>query len=129
MAAVNNNSSASESQEIKRLVTEACEQGKPDRYGGKRRWMRFTAGMRLEITSNPADPSASSPVVMQNVSEGGVSLWSKRECRPHSTIYIREYSGDEDREWLPAQVRHCTFGIRGYLVGAEFDGCGANPTT
>jgi hypothetical protein len=121
MAAISNNSSTSDAQEIQKLVTSAQEQGAPDRYTGKRRWMRFSAGMRLEITTDPGVPSASVHVTMQNVSEGGFAFWSKRGLQQHTPIFVREFSNEGDREWVAAQVRHCTTGIRGYLIGAEFE--------
>jgi len=121
MAFTNNNISASETQEIQKLVTTAREQGAPDRYTGKRRWMRFAAGMRLEITTDPGVPSNAVHVIMQNVSEGGFAFWSKREFCQHKPIFVREFSAEGDREWVSAQVRHCTSGIRGFLVGAEFE--------
>ena len=125
MASTSNSSSASDAREIQKLVLSAQEQGSPDHYTGKRRWMRFAAGMRLEITTDPAVPSASAHVTMQNVSEGGFAFWSKREIEQHTPLFVREFSEEGDREWLPARVRHCTTGIRGYLVGAEFE----NPPT
>ena len=125
MAFTNNNTSASDAQEIQKLVASAQEQGTPDCYTGKRRWMRFTAGMPLEITTEPGVPSASVHVTMQNVSEGGFSFWSKRELRQYTPLFVREFSTVGDREWVAAQFRHCTTGIRGFLVGAEFE----NPTT
>jgi hypothetical protein len=121
MAAASEHSSTSDAQEIQKLVTSAQQQGTPDRYTGKRRRTRFAAGMRLEITTDPAIPSSSSHVVMQNVSEGGFAFWSKRALRQHAPLFVREFSRDGDGEWMPAQVRHCTVGIRGYLVGAEFE--------
>lgn len=121
MAAASDHSSTSDAQEIQKLVTSAQQQGTPDRYPGKRRWTRFTAGMRLEITTDPAIPSSSSHVIMQNVSEGGFAFWSKRDLRQHTPLFVREFSKEGDREWVAAQVRHCTTGIRGYLVGAEFE--------
>ena len=125
MAFAKNDVSASDAQEIQKLVTSAQQQGSPDCYTGKRRWMRFTAGMRLEITTDPGVPSDSLHVTMQNVSEGGFSFWSKHELKQHKSLFVREFSSVGDREWVPAQVRHCTSGIRGFLIGAEFD----NPET
>ncbi len=121
MAFNSNHTSASDAQEIQKLVKSAQEQGTPDRYTGKRRWMRFTVGMRLEITTDPGIPSDSIHVTMQNVSDGGFAFWSKRELKPHTYLFVREFSAEGDREWVAAQVRHCTNGIRGYLVGAEFE--------
>ena len=121
MAAASDHSSTSDAQEIHKLVTSAQEQGTPDRYPGKRHWTRFSAGMRLEIATDPGIPSSSSHVIMQNVSEGGFAFWSKRELREHTPLFVREFSRDGDGEWMAAHVRHCTVGIRGYLVGAEFE--------
>ena len=103
------------------LVTSAQEQGEPDRYTGKRHWMRFSAGMRLEITTDPAKPTASVHVTMQNVSDGGFAFWSKRDLPLYTPLFVREFSTDGDREWVAAKVRHCTVGIRGYLIGGEFE--------
>ena len=121
MASTQNNVSVSEAQEIRKLVTSAQGHGMPDRYTGKRRWMRFTAGMRLEITTDLGVPSAAEHVTMQNVSEGGFSYWSKRELKQYTSLFVREFSARGDREWVAAQVRHCTTGIRGFLIGAIFE--------
>ena len=121
MTTVSNSSSTSDALEIQRLVTSAKEQGVPDYYAGKRRWMRFTAGMRLEIATDPGVPSASVHVTMQNASEGGFAFWSKREIGQHTPLFVREFSNEGDREWVTAKVRHCTVGIRGYLIGGEFE--------
>ena len=121
MAAASDHTSTSDAQEISKLVTAAEQQGAPDRYPGKRRWKRFYAGMPLEITADPADPGAAMHVTMHNVSEGGFAFWSKRDLRQHTTLFVREFSKEGDRDWVAAQVRHCTAGIRGYLVGAEFE--------
>jgi hypothetical protein len=119
MAAASDHSSTSDAQEIHKLVTSAQEQGTPDYYTGKRRWKRFSAGMSLEITTDLASPAATSYVTMQNVSEGGFAFWSKRELDLHTPLFVREFSEEGDREWVAARIRHCTVGIRGYLVGAE----------
>src|SRR3990172_1364189 len=102
MAAASEPSSTSDAQEIRKLVTSAQQQGTPDRYPGKRRRTRFSAGMRLEITTDPAIPSSSSHVIMQNVSEGGFAFWSKRELDQHIPLFVREFAGEGDREWVAA---------------------------
>lgn len=121
MTAPKHSSSTSEAEEIQKLVASAQEQGLSDNYTGKRQWMRFTAGMRLEITTDPDDPSASVHVTMQNVSDGGFAFWSKREIRLYTPLFVREFSAEGDGEWVAAKVRHSTVGIRGYLVGGEFE--------
>lgn len=121
MAVTKHSPSASEAREIQKLVTSAQEQGTADHYTGKRRWMRFSAGMRLEVSTDPGVPSASIHATMQNVSEGGFAFWSKRELKLHTHLFVREFTAEGDREWVAGQVCHCTTGIRGFLIGAEFE--------
>ena len=107
--------------EIARLVSAAGEFGEPDTWAGKRSAPRVAEGMQLEVTTNPGDPSAAWAVSMQDVSHTGVAFWSKREIRPRSGIYVRQFSPGTEYKWIPACVKHSTVGIRGSLIGAEFE--------
>ena len=107
--------------EIARLVSAAGEFGEPDTWAGKRKATRVTEGMQLEVTTNPGNPSATWAVSMQDVSETGVALWSKREIPLRSVIYLRQFSPGTEHRWIPACVKHSTVGIRGCLIGAEFE--------
>ncbi len=107
--------------EIARLVSAAGEFGEPDTWAGKRSAQRVTAGMQLEVTTNPGDPPAAWAVSMQDVSLTGVAFWSKRSLRPRSVIYVRQFSPGTQYAWIPAFVQHSTVGIRGCLIGAEFE--------
>ena len=106
--------------EIRRLVSAAVAQGAPDTYAGKRASERIAAGMRLDVTTDPAVPHCAWPVVMHNISDGGFAFWSKIQLRNRTEIWVREFSADNDAPWIPAQVTHCTVGIKGYLIGAAF---------
>ena len=106
--------------EIERLVRSAGQVGLPDEYSGKRNATRFAAGMPLDVTTDPSVPGCSWPVTMHNVCDGGFAFWSKRQLRMGREIFVREFSDDNSAPWLRAHVTHCTVGIRGYLVGAEF---------
>jgi len=112
---------SSETAEIQRLVETAQRIGQADNYDGKRRFTRFAAGTRLEVKSPSTEWRGTLQVNMQNVSEGGFAFWSRRHLSQHTRLLIREFSSTEQNEWLPATVRHCTVGLRGYLVGAAFD--------
>jgi hypothetical protein len=57
---------------------------------------------------------------MHNVSEGGLAFWSRTTLELGQTIYLREFT-DEPRPWLKARVAHRTRGIRGFLIGCEFE--------
>lgn len=103
------------------LVGIAKEQGEPDSYAGKRTWTRYRTGMRLDVTNDPTDPSVVCSAIMENVSVGGCSFWTKRRLPQDTRVFVREFPTDEETEWLPAAVHHCTVGIRGFLVGVAFD--------
>lgn len=104
--------------EIARLVAAAKELGEADAYDGKREQVRVTDGLQLEVRTNLAGPSAA--VSMQNVSDGGFAFWSKTKMFQRDTLFVRQFSEDNACPWLPAQVTHCTVGIRGFLIGAAF---------
>ena len=111
----------SDAREIERMVNSACDGGEPDHYAGKRQWPRFAAGTRLEITTDPNNRSSTWPAIMHNVSTGGIAFWSKRELRERDEISVREFPTDGSTPWIPARVQHCTVGIRGFLIGVEFE--------
>lgn len=107
--------------EIVRLLRAARTHGAIDAYAGKRRATRAAEGMQLELTTNPDDPTAATAVAMHDISEGGVSFWTRQELDLRAVIYLREFSNGESRSWIPARVKHRTMGLRGYLIGASFD--------
>lgn len=107
--------------EIARLISIA-QGGEADYYAGKRGTKRVAEGLQLEMTAS--DPSAGGPcsaVSMHNISEGGFAFWSRRKLEKRTSLFVREFSKDNSRPWLPAHVTHCTVGIRGFLIGAAFD--------
>ena len=107
--------------QVARWVESAGQQGEADAYAGKRHFIRFAEGMSLEVTLNPDRPSASWRVYMHNVSRGGFAFWSKKNVPAWAAVFVREYTEDNSLDWVRARVTHCTMGIRGYLVGAEFE--------
>jgi hypothetical protein len=57
---------------------------------------------------------------MHNVSETGISFWTKRELNVGQLVYLREFSPEGSRPWLPARIRHRTRSVQGYLFGLAF---------
>jgi hypothetical protein len=106
--------------EISRLLALARKQGEADHYGGKRQHKRFSDAIQLEVTTDPDRSSAAWPVCMQDISDEGVSFWSKRGLALRTDLFIREFCGYAQRPWIPARVKHATVGIRGNLIGVEF---------
>ncbi|MGD2108801.1 MAG: PilZ domain-containing protein [Phycisphaerae bacterium] len=106
--------------EIQRMVESAHEGGHADQFTGQRAATRFAAGMQLDVSTDPGVASCTMPVTMHNVSDGGFAFWSKRQFRMNSELFVREFSSDNSLPWVPAVVTHCTTGIKGYLVGAQF---------
>jgi hypothetical protein len=106
--------------EIAGLVAAARKHGELDTYGGKRRSVRVAKGMQLEVTLDTQNPTGGWDVNMHDVSQGGVAFWSKRDLKPYSYVFIREFSCRRERLWIPARVKHRTVGLRGFLIGVSF---------
>lgn len=121
MATPNENAPSAHKREIARLIALAVQSGDADAYPGKRGATRVASGLQLEVTTDPVNASAAWAVIMHDVSDGGVAFWSKRDLSPRTLIYVRQFSPDKTRPWIPAHVKHKTVGLRGNLIGAEFD--------
>jgi hypothetical protein len=103
-------------------VTTAGEDGEVDAYHGKRCFRRRLAeGMSFEASTDPGQSSATWVVHMHNVSETGLSFWSRKAVATRHALHVRELREEGPGEWLPTWVHHCTFGIRGFLIGASFE--------
>ncbi len=113
--------------EIKRLLRAAKTYGSTDNYAGKRQSTRSSDGMKLEVTTDPDNPAATWAVTMHDISEGGLSFWSRQELELGKAICLREFStSDASRSWISARVKHRTMGLRGYLIGACFEANGVS---
>jgi len=121
MSNVQQQAEATGVQEVSRLVAKAREGGQADVFLGKRRWVRYQLGLRLEVTTGGSASTDTWPAVMHNISGGGFGFWSKRKLEKGDCIFIREWLETKSGEWLPAWVTHCTTGIQGHLVGARFE--------
>jgi len=110
-----------ESGELTCLISKAMRRGKPDVFPGRRRWVRYYVGMRIELA--PADPDRGETWtgVMHNISGGGIGFWSKRPMPARTRFRFRDLSEGESAVWIAAHVTHCTVGIGGYLIGARFE--------
>lgn len=113
--------SATDAAGISELVSGAKEIGEVDESPGKRQWVRYRAGMQLDVTSDTREPCQIQPVIMHSASGGGFAFWARKPLRVTGLIFVREYSSDVPNDWLAACVCHCTVGIRGFLVGAAFE--------
>lgn len=111
----------SKPEQIKRFVDNARRHGQPDVACGKRRRLRVSSDMRVEVTADPDSPSKVTAAAMHNVSQRGLAFWSRQRFAIRTPVFIREFRSDGAGEWLPLRVRHCTVGLRGFLIGAEFE--------
>ena len=105
---------------VNQLVDAARQYGADDQYAGKRNGTRYRAGMPLEVSTDPNNPAVTTSVIMENASSGGCSFWSRRELAPGGVVFVRQFLPDGVGNWLPAEVHHCTMGLRGFLVGVAF---------
>lgn len=106
---------------VRRLIEIARAEEDSDVYFGKRRWTRYGLQVKMDLTTDPEGRDECFPGVTHNISGGGIGLWTKRELKPDTVIYVRPYTQPGIGQWIRAVVSHCTLGIQGYLVGATFD--------
>ncbi len=107
--------------EIQQWVHEAAEIGEADWYLGKRQAKRFAEGMRIEVALGSQSASSIWNVMMHNVSETGISFWTRHELDVGQTICVREFSADNSHAWLRARVKHKTSALQGFLIGLVFE--------
>lgn len=103
-------------------LLEAAEAfGEPDGYAGRRNTPRMADGLQLEVTADSKSPTETWAVSMKDVSETGISFWSRRSVARRALLFLRQFDSSRPGPWLPVRVKHVTVGIRGNLVGAEFE--------
>lgn len=105
---------------VRRLVRSARANGALDGMDGKRKSQRFRFCASLEFTSDPTRSARTTAAKMHNVSEGGLSFWSKKRLPPNRQVFVRSLVDGNPTEWVPAVVCHSTRGIMGFLIGVEF---------
>lgn len=106
--------------EIKRLTRLAAAIGRPDKYAGKRKSPRFRADLWMDLSLNPAE-SKVMQVTANDVSPGGISFWTRKELELGTHIYLRDASDEKPHPWIPLVVTHCVTGLKGFLIGGEFE--------
>lgn len=106
---------------VSRLVEAAGAFGEADYYEGKRSDTRYHDGILLEVTMDQSKPAAAWGVTMHNVSEGGLAFWSKKDLDVGTPMSVREFGTDGPGEWIAAQVTHRMRGLRGHLIGIQFE--------
>lgn len=116
----NEQPSTSRERAIARWLDAAREKGQPDLFAGNRNWTRYAWGQELEVTVDTGDGSDMWTAAMHNVSGGGFGFWSKRQLDVGAVIQVRDTTAGEQEDRVTAEVRHCTVGVRGYLIGAAF---------
>lgn len=107
--------------EVARLLSIAAYQGEADTYSGKRGATRVAEGLLLEVRIGPRHTDDTWDVRMHDISDSGLSFWSKQNLHLDQSIFVREFSPDHPCLWLEATVKHRTKSLTGHLIGAHFD--------
>lgn len=107
--------------EISRLLDEARPGGEGDASLGKRSWSRHTLDREIEVSLDLNPPFQPWSANLYNISGGGIAFWSKKNIEPDTAIVFRVARESRDEGWISGVVKHCTMGVRGYLVGLAFD--------
>lgn len=111
---------ANPSAEVSDWVESAKECGQPDTYAGKRGGIRFKVGERIDVSSDSCSSAISSVAILHNISDDGAAFWLKTAQEPGKKLHIRPFLPHGESPWIPAEVRHCTRGIKGFLIGVNF---------
>lgn len=120
-ARVPHSDTTTETKEIVRLldIASAGQRENSDVYLGKRRQRRFRMALQVDM-ARTREPATVFPATMHNISATGIAFWVRREIEPETCVFVREFTDSPQAVWVKATVTHCTVGILGYLIGAEF---------
>lgn len=108
--------------EVEILLRSARLSGEADSYPGKRRDIRTSESLQLEVAKDPSTSKGTFACTLHNVSEGGCAFWFRQKLERHARVHVREFTPDNSLPWIDSFVTHCTQGIRGFLVGVAFRG-------
>jgi len=103
------------------ILQVARSEGKADAFVGKRAFARYSIGLSTQLSLDPTGPRPPWSAVTHNVSGGGMGLWSRERLSVGTVVYIRDLNDESSDVWLAGRVRHCSVGIRGYLLGIELE--------
>jgi len=106
--------------EIDRLVAVGQRSGQADLYGARRQYVRYAVDVPLDACRQSSDNENAWIMSMHDVSLGGIGAWSHAPVELHTTLLVRDASTAIHGQWLRCVVRHCTRGLRGFLIGAQF---------
>lgn len=109
-----------ECKEIARLLSIAAEHGRGDQYSGKREQPRFSSSLQLEGALDTSAGAGPITITLHNISVNGIAFWVRQEVLPGTVFFVREFSNNNRCPWVEVCVTHCTQGIRGFVIGAEF---------
>jgi len=113
-------SRSEQSREIDRLVAFGQGSGEADLYTARRDHVRFSINVPLDARRQMGGNENAWIMAMHDISPGGIGAWSHTPVEPHTILLVRDASTPVRGHWLRCVVRHCTRGLRGFLIGAEF---------
>ncbi len=106
--------------EIQRLIALATHVCRPDKYAGKRKKSRLRGALWMEMRLD-VEAETATQVSTHDISLGGVGFWSRtKKVEVGDTLYLRDCSDGTLHPWLKVRVTHCINGLKGFLVGGEF---------
>lgn len=103
------------------LLAQVAREGRVDLFAGKRERQRYSTARRFELRCQIEGEPVVLAVVLRNLSGAGLAVWSHHEIPAETRMVVRAFNAADEEPWLVARVTHCTAGVGGYLVGANFD--------
>ncbi len=106
---------------VNREVEGIVPTGVPEAHGTNRHSSRFNVGMQLDVAKDSADRHTVSAATMHEVTEDGLTFWSRADISPGDILFIREFDASARGGWIRGRVRDLTRGLQGILVAVELD--------
>ena len=103
---------------IETWLREAERIGQIDGYMGRRRWVRYSWHVPLEIDTKDR---FNRPVILlatgRDISTGGLGVHCRTKLPAMSVVSVRRF---DQKSAVQVRVMHCTQTVNGYRIGMEF---------
>jgi hypothetical protein len=106
-------------EEVRRLLGQLSNVGRPDKYAGKRKKSRLKGALWMDLRTDLDSPDGTQ-VTTHDISPGGIGFWVRKKVEIGAIMYLRDCTDSLPRPWLKVRITHCINGLKGYLIGGEF---------
>ncbi len=117
----------SQHQQIRKWLEDASREHRGDVYSGKRDETRFKKPVQLDAKFFESGDVRTAMATMHNISCTGIAFWVRGEAELGTIVEVGECDPTTRISWVSAKITHCRQGLRGFVVGAQFEAPLADP--